>query len=253
MIVWNRLEFIKPLEIEGLPIELNGESFESNFGINNNLEVLAKHESSNANRYYYNYSISAVIDSSGRCISSKVKTNEHVLKNESNKIATKITIHLDKVVFKIESNPYGLSRWQYKTNIRIAQKPESLAYKELTKFKSRICELDTIDNIYVPKDLVESHLELDKELTKSDKMLIAEGEQSHMGLGMQIRNKWGLWKGSRLSCYFKNKGLSHPDHMSGIILNTYSMKLNNKEINEDSIISEAIRHIAKSKTETGMR
>ena len=53
-------------------------------------------------------------------------------------------------------------------------------------------------------------------LSKRDDMI-----QYHLGLGMWIRNNWGLWGGSRLQKYFRDKGITHPDNMSAIILNFY--------------------------------
>lgn len=53
----------------------------------------------------------------------------------------------------------------------------------------------------------------------------------HMGFGMWIRNNWRLWGGSRLSKYFNDLGVYHPDDMSEIILDSYHRHLNNKEIN----------------------
>ncbi len=47
----------------------------------------------------------------------------------------------------------------------------------------------------------------------------------HHGLGTWIRNEWGLWGGSRLRRYFREKGLFHPDDMSGIILESFWYKL----------------------------
>jgi hypothetical protein len=43
----------------------------------------------------------------------------------------------------------------------------------------------------------------------------------HFGLGMWMRNNWGLWSGSRLAKWFAAKGVHHPDDMSGIILGAY--------------------------------
>ncbi len=50
----------------------------------------------------------------------------------------------------------------------------------------------------------------------------------HMGLGMWIRNNWGLWGDSKLKNYFLDKGVAHPDDMSSIILTSYHRHLNNK-------------------------
>lgn len=110
----------------------------------------------------------------------------------------------------------------------------------ISKLNNEKCKIDTIDGYYIPKSLKDSHLELDTMLNDSTKMYIKNGGESHFGLGMYIRNNWGLWSGSRLKCYFEYKGIKHPDHMSGMIIETYYMKLNNKRINEDSLIKETI-------------
>ena len=53
---------------------------------------------------------------------------------------------------------------------------------------------------------------------------------AHFGLGLWMRNNWGLWKGSRLHYFFKTKGILHPDDMSGIILTSYHRNLNDVNI-----------------------
>ena len=55
----------------------------------------------------------------------------------------------------------------------------------------------------------------------------------HFGLGMGIRNTWGLWGDSRLAKYFKKHGIKHPDNMSGIILDAYVNHLKGKPTNFD--------------------
>ncbi len=96
---------------------------------------------------------------------------------------------------------------------------------------------------YIPKDLQECFIELDKILPDSIKQSIPTqtedqfSSRMHMGLGMWMRNNWGLWKGSRLSKYFNERGINHPDDMSGIILDSYYRKNSGKEIKlEEQII-----------------
>lgn len=43
----------------------------------------------------------------------------------------------------------------------------------------------------------------------------------HFGLGMWMRNNWGLWGGSRLQKYFTDRGTAHPDDMSSVVLFYY--------------------------------
>ena len=60
----------------------------------------------------------------------------------------------------------------------------------------------------------------------------------HHGFGMWIRNNWGLWGDSKLKHYFLDKGVGHPDDMSGIILTSYHRHLNNKPIDLDGQIKK---------------
>jgi hypothetical protein len=93
---------------------------------------------------------------------------------------------------------------------------------------------DTINGIYIPKDLKDCFVELDKLLTTAEKMAMKnlksgdDMKHYHMGLGTWIRNNWGLWPGSRLQKYFTDKGFDNPEGMSTIILKFYYDWLNGK-------------------------
>jgi hypothetical protein len=52
----------------------------------------------------------------------------------------------------------------------------------------------------------------------------------HLNFGMWMRNNWGLWKGSKLSKFFNDQGIYHPDDMSGIIVTSYYRHLTGGEI-----------------------
>src|SRR5262249_21356732 len=63
-----------------------------------------------------------------------------------------------------------------------------------------------------------------------------ETARYHLGLGMNLRNGWGLWSGSRLAKYFNGMGLFHPDDMSGVILDSYWRRKNGKPLDvEDQV------------------
>lgn len=55
----------------------------------------------------------------------------------------------------------------------------------------------------------------------------------HFGLGMHLRNEWGLWHDSPLAQYFNSIGIHHADDMSGIVLESLYRELNNTPINLD--------------------
>ena len=94
---------------------------------------------------------------------------------------------------------------------------------------------ETIDGRYIPANLGECFVELDKQLPEidrnemralptRDKMILY-----HFSLGTWIRNNWGLWGGSRLQKYFTDRGVNHPDGMSSVILYYYHDWLNDKK------------------------
>lgn len=69
---------------------------------------------------------------------------------------------------------------------------------------------------------------LNKFKNKEEKTAIA---QLHFGTGMSIRNGWKLWAGtSKISKFFRNLGINHPDDMSSIIFTSLHRKLNKKQI-----------------------
>lgn len=84
---------------------------------------------------------------------------------------------------------------------------------------------------YIPADLEDAFKELDKELDAKQKKLLRDSAQFvdlHFGMGMWIRNNWGLWGHSRLQKYFLKHGVWHADEMSSIIIGEYLNYLQGK-------------------------
>ena len=96
--------------------------------------------------------------------------------------------------------------------------------------------------IYVPTNLEDAFGELKKMLHPELLKEMKEGSeqnmiQYHMGLGMWMRNNWGLWGGSRLAKYFNGIGIFHPDDMSGVILDSFWRHLNSQAIKLDEQVA----------------
>ena len=95
---------------------------------------------------------------------------------------------------------------------------------------------DSINGVYIPKNLEESFKQIDTFWNDSTKQEVAKWTEdefigkAHHGFGTWIRNNWGLWGGSRLSEYFHKMGIHHPDDMSGIILTSYHRKMTGKPL-----------------------
>jgi hypothetical protein len=103
-------------------------------------------------------------------------------------------------------------------------------------------DADSPTGFYIPGDLEDCFSELDKMLHPDLILEIKRGSESdmiqfHFGLGMWIRNNWGLWQGSVLGEYFNALGIYHPDDISGIILDSYWHYLNDEPIELDEQVN----------------
>lgn len=102
--------------------------------------------------------------------------------------------------------------------------------------KQSIISFDPSKNDFIPKNIEDCIVQLDKMIDSNTKKWIKIKSESlfsykaHHGLGMWIRNNWGLWKISELSEYFNNLGIYHPDDMSGIIIDSYYRRINGLDI-----------------------
>ena len=117
------------------------------------------------------------------------------------------------------------------------------SFGQNTSKKIEKMKVDTIEGVYIPKDLEDCFVQIDRMMNDSlrtEFKKISEEDftgKTHFGLGIWMRNNWSLWGGSRLSKYFNEKEIYHPDDMSGIILTSYHRKLTDKKIDLESQIS----------------
>lgn len=79
---------------------------------------------------------------------------------------------------------------------------------------------------YIPRDLDDALVELDRILPSHEKLLMRLGSEEdmnrwHFGVGVWLRNNWGMWSGSRMSRFFNGLGIVQADDMSGIIFTSY--------------------------------
>lgn len=102
---------------------------------------------------------------------------------------------------------------------------------------------DSIDGVYIPIDLNDCFKQIDSfwaDSIKTQVRKMTEDEftaNAHFGIGMWMRNNWRLWGGSRLSKYFNDLDIFHPDDMSGIILTSYHRYLLGLDIKLEEQIS----------------
>jgi hypothetical protein len=93
----------------------------------------------------------------------------------------------------------------------------------------------------IPVDLLDAVRSLEEIIPAGD---IGELKQDGDGdavatreaaLEVAIRSRWNLWQPSALVDYFHSKGVEHPDHMSGIILQAWMDARAGRKIDEDSV------------------
>ncbi len=127
---------------------------------------------------------------------------------------------------------------------------ETTDYNDLTAARQEKYRISpTLDasskwGVYVPKHLDDCMVELSRMLQPGFLEEIKSGSEAdmilhHFGLGLWIRNNWGLWSESRLNKYFVELGVTHPDSMSGIILDSFWRHLNNQPLNLDEQIAHS--------------
>lgn len=137
--------------------------------------------------------------------------------------------------FDINAVPSAFDKWylteEYfsfrNANDKIARQEKLRQLEEQRAERERRMTAERINGLYIPRDLGECFIELDNLLSEIDKNEIRALPkrdnmiQYHLGLGMWMRNNWGLWGGSRLYKYFHDKAVTDPEDMSSIVLFYY--------------------------------
>ena len=175
----------------------------------------------------YRFNIDTMISRDGTAEIEAIEVDEDLPKD-------KIIQFFKENKFDISSVPQVFPKWYFKDYFFFRKKDDKLARKEKQEQTLRYREAlkknlaaEEIDGRYIPKDLRDAFLQLDKELPEIDRkeMTALKGRKEmiayHLGLGTWMRNNWGLWGGSRLQKYFTDKGVNHPEDMSSIILFFY--------------------------------
>ena len=189
---------------------------------------------------HYMFEIMMAIDSTGRCADLQLEMSDSLYRDEISKLLCALRFNKNEI-------PDGIEKWYFHYITGFRKKSASVAKKERKQeikqrkleYKKRIHQ-DSIDHVYIPSDLQDCFKQLDKLLSSAEKKSFSSARENslssyHMGLGLWMRNNWGLWKGSRLSNYFNKLGVLHPDDMSGIIIRYYHRYLNGHEFKIDEL------------------
>lgn len=108
--------------------------------------------------------------------------------------------------------------------------------KEFEKQYQERIKKDKLNNVYIPKNLDDAMLQLDKIISpESQAKMKTIPEDSvclalHHRLGQWIILNWGFYGGSRLSHYLRSAGITFPDDMADFLILAYHRRLNGKPI-----------------------
>ena len=154
------------------------------------------------------------------------------MKNETLLPDSNLKNIVEKIKFNSEEIPEYSDRWYVKSAFHFRNPNDSISMNEREIEKELIASKDTLNGFYIPQDIYDAMPRLDSLLEVKDREEYKnlkdrfEIYKYHHTLGMALRNRWGLWQGSKLYKYFKNRGINHPDDMSGILMEAYWCYLN---------------------------
>lgn len=152
-----------------------------------------------------------------------------------------IVKYLDKHgIYDFQSEVLVFAYRQYLEKGKIDEKSILRKYARIQKDSDTKNEVrfvaDSINGVYIPKNIDDCIARINSFWPDSTKLAMKELPEKnfvaklHFGFGMWMRNNWQLWGGSRLSKFFNDLGIHHPDDMSSIILTSYYRHITGVEI-----------------------
>jgi hypothetical protein len=219
-------------EISDIENSINDKKLSESISEISNLKYIQQYDSTYFKYKLHRIELTGYLDRNGKFEIDSIYTDKIFNKD-------KIINYLKSARFKTDFIPKEVNKIYLTSffggyrnyDVKIAEQ-ETIKEKEdrIDEFKKRLT-LEKINNIYIPKNLHECMLELDKILNFENKRQLKEAKNvwefnSHMGgLGMWLRNNWGINGGSRLSKYFDQRLIEKVafvnDEISEIIIRQY--------------------------------
>ncbi len=118
----------------------------------------------------------------------------------------------------------------------LAQEGPASTEAEFEKQYQERIKMDKLNNVYIPKNLDDALLQLDKLTSPESKLKFKTIPEDsvcmymHNRLGQWIILNWGFYGGSRLSHYLRSAGITYPDDMADFLILAYHRKLNGKPV-----------------------
>lgn len=108
--------------------------------------------------------------------------------------------------------------------------------KAIQEEYNRRIQKDKINGVYIPKNLDDVFLTLDKMVDGESKTKVKDLPESRVDsvllprLGLWMKLNWSFYEGSRLSHYLRSAGVSFPDDQASFLLIAWHRHLNGKAV-----------------------
>ena len=192
------------------------------------LKALYVNDTDDGKYHYFRIDLNGFVDQNGKLEILKLEADKKLPYEKIKKFLEEQTYDISFLPKEFDKFFYHYFFWRFRNaDNQIALIDTKEFELEKIKEEEKRKYADTINSFYIPKNLRECFVQLDKTINnKSKKQLKEEKEtwlfNSHMGgLGMWIRNNWGINGGSRLLIYFNQRGITDRDYISGIIIEEY--------------------------------
>lgn len=109
------------------------------------------------------------------------------------------------------------------------------------QYQKRI-KMDSIDGIYIPKDMDEVYAQLNVKIDAKSKAKFMHTSEDTISkfavksLGSWMIHNWGFFEGSRLGEFLRTKGVYHPEDQASFLVISYYRYLNNLPQDEENRI-----------------
>ena len=201
------------------------------------MKALYVNDSDDGKYHYFTIDINGFVDQNGKLEILNLKVDKKLPYDKVKSFFEEQTYDVSFLPKEFDKFFYHYFFWRFRNADNQIAILDTKEYElEQLKVEENRKYADTIDNFYIPKNLKECFIQLDKTLNNKSKKQLKESTDLFMfnshggGLGMWIRNNWGINGGSRLLIYFNERGITDRDYISGIIIYEY-VKWLKEEIN----------------------
>jgi hypothetical protein len=126
-------------------------------------------------------------------------------------------------------------------NYILAQEPAQTA-QSAEKLHAERIKKDYILGVYIPKDLTEAFVQLNRKIDDKSKAKFRSlpeevaAHKLHFSLGRWMQTNWSFYEGSRFSDFLQKMGVFNPDDMAQFVIITYHRNLNKKELKAKDLV-----------------